>query len=64
MTNHCVFLLTVCISRVQWLDELSPEFFEAEFNDVEYVLNRTESLELEELQAFRDRRFQVRRQWT
>eukprot|EP00038_Savillea_parva_P030486 m.78074 g.78074 ORF g.78074 m.78074 type:complete len:1170 (-) comp9192_c0_seq1:189-3698(-) len=42
----------------EWLDELSPEFFEAEFNDVEYVLNRTESLELEELQAFRDRRFQ------
>jgi len=42
----------------QWLDEMSPEFFEPEFNDVDYVLSKTGSLELEELEAFRDRRFQ------
>eukprot|EP00035_Acanthoeca_spectabilis_P033766 m.25350 g.25350 ORF g.25350 m.25350 type:complete len:1054 (-) comp6186_c0_seq2:22-3183(-) len=42
----------------EWLDELSPEFFEPDFNDVEYVLTATESLELEDLHAFRDRRFQ------
>lgn len=41
------------------MDELSPEFFEPDFNDVEYVLTATESLELEDLHAFRDRRFQV-----